>query len=376
MEHKNIACVLDNELKGKGVLPAEQCTLFDDLYEIENPKEMACRPVDVALYVQLLNRLLVLKGITEYLLTPKTPATTWVEKLLANLSFNAQNGNVSQAIEALKKHPHFYQYSYFYQIFFFVYGGYFMLSRKDEEYKVLSVITGVPVEEIDMALNFWDLLYPTSSSWMTTMNHGGLYYHRFLPSPLRGLGTSYRRHLYAPEGVEEPEKQFENLNQVAGDYRCYNDMIHWNNAAYIMLERDSNLHLHETGGTSKFDRHVKATEDYIHRKGIYQDVKLLTDLAAAVKCHGFKLQGFVCTLSPDAYDVYVIKPKNSLLSFPINQVVRELNLDQGHMRHCFVMGTDEQYKKSDDDTIWFTGTLHHASLDRMDSVVNEFDKIV
>lgn len=375
MEHRNIACILDNELKGKGILPAEQCTLFDDLYEIENPKEMSCRPVDVALYVQLLNRLLVLKGITEYLLTPKTPATTWVEKLLANLSYNAQNGNVSQAIEVLKKHPHFHLYPYFYQIFFFVYGGYFMLSRKEEEFKVLSEITGVPVDEIDMALNFWDLLYPTPTSWMTTMNHGGLYYHRFMPAPLRGLGTNYRRHLYAPDGAKEPDKQFENLNQVAGDYRCYNDMVHWNNAAYVMLERDSNLHVQETDGTSKFDRHVKAAADYIHRKGIYQDVKLLTDLAAAVKCRGLKLQGFVCTLSPEAYDVYVIKPKNSLLSYPINQVIGELKLDQGHMRHCFVMGTDEQYKKSDDDTIWFTGTLRHASLDRLDSAVDEFDKI-
>lgn len=375
MEHRNIACILDNELKGNGVLTADQCTRFDNLYEIENPKEMACRPVDVALYVQLLNRLLVLKGITEYLLTPKTPATTWIEKFLANLSYNAQSGNVSQAIELLKKHPHFYLYPYFYQIFFFVYGGYFMVSRKDEEYNVLSGITGVPVGEIDMALSFWDQLFPTPTPWMTTINHGGLYYHRFMPAPLRGLGTNYRRHLYAPEGVKDPDKQFENLNQVAGSNNCYNDMIHWNNAAYIMLERDSNLHEHTNGDANKFDRHVKAAGEYIQRKGIYQEVKLLTDLVAAAKCRGFKLQGFVCTLSPDAYDVYVIKPKNSLLSFPINQVIGELNLDQGHMRHCFVMGTDEQYKKSDDDTIWFTGTLHHASLDRMDSVVDEFDKI-
>lgn len=376
MEHRNIACILDNELKGKGILTADQCSKFDDLYEIENPKEMACRPVDVALYVQLLNRLLVLKGITEYLLTPKTPATTWVEKFLANLRYNAQSGNVSQAIELLKTQPHFYLYPYFYQIFFFVYGGYFMVSRKDEEYKVLSGITGVPVGEIDMALDFWDQLFPTPTPWMTTINHGGLYYHRFMPAPLRGLGTNYRRHLYAPDGVKDPDKQFENLNQVAGSNNCYNDMIHWNNAAYIMLERDSNLHEHTNGGSNKYDRHVKAAEDYIHRKGIYQDVKSLTDLAAASKCRGFKLQGFVCTLSPDSYDVYVIKPKNSLLSFPINQVIGDLKLDQGHLRNCFVMGTDEQYKKSDDDTIWFTGTLHHASLDRMDSVVDEFDKIV
>ena len=64
------------------------------------------------------------------------------------------------------------------------------------------------------------------------------------------------------------------------------------------------------------------------------------------------------------------------MSFPINQVVGDLCLDQGKMRYCFVLGTDEHYKKSDDDTIWIVGTIHHSSLDRLENVVNELDKII
>lgn len=374
MEHRNIACILDNELKGKGVMMADQCNLFDNLFEIENPQTMQRRPVDVALYVQLLNRMLVLKGITEYLLTPQPMANTWVEKFMADLNYNSQNDNITKAIEELRTHPHFYLYPYFYQIFFYAYGGFFMVDRKTEEYQLLSIMTGVPVDEIDMALTFWDTLYRKPKSWMTTINHGGLYYMQFVPAPLRGVGVNYRRHYYAPEGMKDSDELFKNLRSLVTD-RCYYDMIHWNNAAYIMLAQDHNLHQHEEVTSNKFDRHIKSASDYIQRKGIYIDVKPLNDLAVVAKCRNFNVQGFLCTLSLDLYDLYIVKPQNNLLSFPINQVVKELHLDQGHMRYCFVLGTDENNKKTDDDTIWITGTIRHVSLDQLNSVVDELDKI-
>jgi len=374
MNHRNIACILDNELKGKGVLTADQCTKFDNLYEIENPHVMWCNPVDVALYVQLLNRLLVLKGITEYILTPNTPNTS-IEDLLTKMNYDAQKSNITQAIEKLRTLPHFYLYPYFYQVFFYAYGGFFMVIRKEQEYQTLSNITGVPVDEIDSALDVWNTLFPTPTPWMTTINHGGLYYLRFFPSPLRGLGVNYRRHLYAPDGMEDSEELFNNLKSIVGDH-CYNDMIHWNNAAYIMLERDQNLHQQVGGTSNKFERHVKAAEDYISRKNRYLEVKSLTDLAIKAKCRNFNVQGFLCKVSPELYDLYIVKSNNNLLKFPINQVVENLHLNQGYMRYCFVMGTDEQYKQSDEDTIWIVGTIHHSSLDRLENVVNELDKFV
>lgn len=374
MDHRNIACILDNELKGKGVLTAEQCAKFDNLYEIENPHVMRCSPVDVALYVQLLNRLLVLKGITEYLLTSNSP-NIGIEDILTKMSYDTQKSNITQAIEILRSLPHFHLYPYLYQIFFYVYGGFFMVTRNEQEYQTLSNITGVPVDEIDIALDVWNTLFPTPTPWMTTMNHGGLYYMRFFPSPLRGLGVNYRRHLYAPDGMEDSEELFNNLKSIVGNH-CYNDMIHWNNAAYIMLERDQNLHQQVGGTSNKFERHVKAAEDYISRKDIYLDVQSLTDLAIAAKCRNFNVQGFFCKITSELYDLYIVKSNNNLLKFPINQVVENLHLNQGYMRYCFVMGTDEQFKQSDDDTIWIVGTIHHSSLDRLENVVNELDKIV
>lgn len=374
IKHKNIACILEKELKGEGVLTAEQCILFDNLYEIENPTKMGCRPVDVALYVQLLNRLLTLKGVTEYILISKTQEISEFDEFVRKLNYDSQNSNIIWAIEVLSKRPYFYLYPYFFQIFFFVYGGFFMMARKNEEYKVLSDITGLPVDEIDSALSFWDILFPVSSSWMKTMNHRGLYYMQFVPAPLRGLGVNYRRHLYSPDDMEDSDELFNNLKSLVSVH-CYNDMIHWNNAAYIMLKEDTVLHQKKIDSSSKMAKHISAAEEYIQRKTIYTEVKSLTDLAISVNCHNFNIQGFLCKITPESYDLFIIKPKNNLLSFPINQVIGELRLNQGQMRYCFVMGTDEGCKKTEDDTIWITGTVHNASLDRLDVVVEELDKL-
>ena len=374
MDHRNIACILDNELKGKGVLSPDECTRFDNLFDIENPRKMECRLVDVALYVQLLNRLLVLKGITEYILLPENPANSWFDEYLEQLNFYSQKSNITHAIEELKKHKYNYLYPYFYQIFFFVYGGFFMAVKKEEEYRVLSSITGVPVNEINNALAFWDTLFPTSTSWMKTINHGGLYYMRFVPAPLRGIGVNYRKHHYDTEGTTDSQRLFDNLRNIVG-VNCFKDMSHWNNAAFIMLRQDNSLHQRTGEVYGKYDRHLRSAEAYIHHRAIYSEVVSLKDLASVSKVRNFNLQGFLCKMSTGMYDLYIIKPKNNLLSFPINQVVGELKLDQGHMRYCFVMGTDERNKKTDNDNIWFTSTLHHVSLDQLNSVVDEINRI-
>lgn len=371
--YRNIACILDNELKGKGVLPADQCTKFDNLYEIENPVHAQCRPVDVALYVQLLNRLLVLKSITEYLLTPSKLESNYFEEFLFKLNYDTQNSNIKHAIEFLRSQPHFCLYPYFYQVFFYIYGGFFMTERKDEEYQTLSDITGIPVGEINQTLDFWDILFPTATHWMTKINHGGLYYMRFVPAPLRGVGVNYRRYQYAPSEQEGSEDLFNNIKCMVGE-KCFNDMLHWNNAAFIMLNQDRNLQQPTNKSSSKFDCHITAAESYIHNRAIYSAIKPLIDLANSVHRPNFNIQGFLCTLHNNLYDLYIIKNDNNLLKFPISQVITDLKLDQGLMRYCYIMGTDDYNKKSD-DTIWITATLHHASLERLDEVINELDKI-
>lgn len=370
MDHKNIACILDNELKGKGVLPPEQCTRFEDLYGIENPRTMEVRPVDVALYVQLLNRLFVLKSMVEYLLQPSEKGRSQIEEWIDKLNIMQLHNNISYGIENLKKHSKFYLYPYFFQAFFFMYGGFFMKDKEQEEYERLSLMTGLSIDEINLALSFWDELFPLpgGGSWMKTFNHGGLFYMQFVPVPLRGIGVNYRRYYYAPEGMSDSEQLFNNLKSLVSE-RCYYDMVHWNNSAFITLSQDRNLHQHVLPAENKFDKHLLMAELYLKNRGIYQSIERLSEIAKRSKCSNFNVDGFLCTLTNESYDLYIVKQNDNLLSFPINQVISELRLNQGHFRQCFIMGTDERKQKEENDTIWFTCTAHRASLDIFNDIV-------
>lgn len=373
LEHKNIACVLDKELKGQGVLDPNQCSQFDNLFEIENPSTMSLRPVDVALYVQLLNRLYVFKAMVEYLVQPVKGEKTQEEEWIDRLGYLGLTSNITLGIDRLKTHPHFYLYPFFFQVFFFVFGGFIMKAKEDEEYGLLSVMSGLPKEEIDLALGFWDELYPLSKSWMKTMNHGGLFYMQFVPVPLRGVGVNFRRFFHAPENVRESEVLFDNLRAIAG-IKCFNDMIHWNNAAWMMLSLDRNLHQRSTSGQSKFEKHILSVDSFVKSKG-YMEIRPLSEIATSKNCKNFVFGGYLCIINDELYDLYIVKPNDALISFPINQVVKDLRLNQGFLRHCYVMGTDERKTKDENDTIWFTCTVHNSSLSHLQGVLEEAEKL-
>ena len=63
---------------------------------------------------------------------------------------------------------------------------------------------------------------------------------KLFPIPLRGIGGNFRRQIYS----NDDEKSFEGLNAAlrlpAGDY-TFNEMVKWNNLAYSVLSKDSNL---------------------------------------------------------------------------------------------------------------------------------------
>ena len=373
MDHKNIACVLDKEIKGLGVLPPEECTQFAKLYEIENPTKMELRPVDVALHVQLLSRLFVLKSMVEYLVQPEEGNKTQYESLVDRLRLLGLSSNISMGIDSLKTHSQFYLYPFFFQVFFFVFGGFIMKDQETKEYEYLSRLTGLSKEAIGQALSFWDELFPLSKSWMKTINHGGLYYMQFVPVPLRGIGFNFRRFYYAPPGMTDSQALFDNLKSLVST-NSYNDMVHWNNVAWAMLNQDRNLHQLAAKPDSKFDKHLLSIENYIQSKH-YRNVQSFSDYLKDKKCPNFNVNGFYCEESDSCYDLYIVKADNKLIKFPINQVIQILNLNQSFMRHCYVMGTDEHKIKNDNDTIWFTCSVPNAEISCLVPVVDEALKL-
>ena len=196
---------------------------------------------------------------------------------------------------------------------------------------------------------------------------------QFVPVPLRGIGFNFRRFYYAPPGMTDSQALFDNLKSLIST-KSYNDMVHWNNVAWAMLNQDRNLHQLAAKPDSKFDKHLISIENYIQSKH-YRNVQSFSDYLKDKKCPNFNVNGFYCEVSDSCYDLYIVKADNKLIKFPINQVIQILNLNQSFMRHCYVMGTDEHKIKNDNDTIWFTCSVPNAEISCLVPVVDEAIKL-
>lgn len=180
----------------------------------------------VALYTELLCRLMILKSCIEEVLTPQQ-SHGW----LSSLRNNIPPQNVKNGMNILREHKYVHLYPYFWQVFIYLFGGFILLDKKDEEYGRLSQITGLPVEEIDNALKVFDLLYPIDSQeWIEIQPYTNIMAMRFFPLPFSGIGANFRRQLYTDSDNPSYEELTNTLTKYSG-----NDIVKWNNLAYRFL---------------------------------------------------------------------------------------------------------------------------------------------
>lgn len=66
------------------------------------------------------------------------------------------------------------------------------MDRQEEEYKQLSLETGVPVEDIPVALGLFDRLFPTPGGWFREPNNDSRSVLMLMPTAMRGLGAHRR----------------------------------------------------------------------------------------------------------------------------------------------------------------------------------------
>jgi len=198
-------------------------------------------PVYIALHAELLNRILVLKSCIEYIILKKNkPIEEGIAHMLERLKVYKIPENLRDGVSELEKRDHFYLYPFFWQIYVYLFGGFIILSKKEEEYALLSQITGVPADEIDFALSIFDLLFPIEDSWHQEPRNHKVRLLKLFPMPLRGVGANFRRQVYS----KDEERTFEGLNASlglpSGDY-TFNEIVKWNNLAYNTLLRDKTL---------------------------------------------------------------------------------------------------------------------------------------
>jgi hypothetical protein len=239
IKYKNLTAKTDIErLNNNYIAEADVAKLSKDsyreLYYSVDPKK---NPLHVAQYAELVCRLTILRLCIE-----ETRFKPQMDNFLRSLQQMALPTNIREGILELKTHKYHYLYPYFWQIFIYVFGGIILQDKRDQEFELLSKITGIPTNEIDNALSAFDILFPLQdgSSWLfnaSSKSSSNLTLLMFAPTPLYGLGANFRRFIYH----ETNEAQFEELeHQIHGTY-TFKDLIKYNSILIEYLACDKNM---------------------------------------------------------------------------------------------------------------------------------------
>jgi hypothetical protein len=79
-------------------------------------------------------------------------------------------------------------------------GGFILTDRQDKEYERLSQETGVPVDEVPLAISAFDKLLPVPGGWFKQPSGSQRRVLMMMPAAIRGIGA-FRRLLM--NGVTE-----------------------------------------------------------------------------------------------------------------------------------------------------------------------------
>jgi hypothetical protein len=235
-ENAHISAKLGHELDGRAFDEDHQKVpepLFKEAY-------YKCRLNDLALstYVEHRARLAVLKAATDYVLYKRAGKDHNEEFKFRIEEFEIELGgklldlvpkSFREGLETLAKAPSFHRYPVFWQWFLWVFGGFLLKDFQNEEYELLSKVTGMPVEHISDALKAFDILFPRDGGWFVEPKNTNVRVMIMAPMPFMGVGANLRRIRYAENG------QFAKL-KVTGAYTL-NDLMKWNNVLVELLTK-------------------------------------------------------------------------------------------------------------------------------------------
>lgn len=198
-------------------------------------------PVSYSLYLDHLLRMYILQCCVEYIVSPKAYQNEF-EKTLQELNYNALSSNITKGIDYLKsaKCPNFYLYPHLWQLFTYMMGGFILDDLRDGEFELLSKVSGVPKDEVAVALGVFDILFPLDNNWLRNIGYTNISYQNMMPTQFMGIGANFRRSYYRDSDTEEGEAYEALFKKLSGDYTC-KDMLLWNQSAYSILSLSKDL---------------------------------------------------------------------------------------------------------------------------------------
>jgi hypothetical protein len=160
-------------------------------------------PIQACLYLAHRARLYILKAVVDYWLARERGEIKRTTLKLGQTLIDLTSGQLTQAmatgVDELSTAKSFRMFPVFWQVFLWSWGGFLLKDRLDEEYADLEKETGVPTNEIPIALSAFDKLFPTPGGWFREPSNDSRKVLILMPAAMRGIGAVRRR---AYRGVE------------------------------------------------------------------------------------------------------------------------------------------------------------------------------
>lgn len=142
--------------------------------------------VQACLYLEHRARLSILRAAVDYACFAENRNKGW------SLAFASLPANFAAVTEDLRQDPYAPLYPYFWQVFFWAWGAFIVLPKKDAEYAALSEQTGIPPEHIDDALAIYQKLFTTEGDWWQLRGGDELLTLKLVPPSVYGMGAIHR----------------------------------------------------------------------------------------------------------------------------------------------------------------------------------------
>jgi hypothetical protein len=164
-------------------------------------------PVQACLYVEHRARLYIMKALVDYWLAKgrggvpdrKKNVVLMGDKVLASQPIGITNA-MEKGLAKLSASKNFRLFPVFWQTLLWSWGGFLLNDHIDEEFAQLERETGVPKDEIPLALEAFDEIFPIQGGWFRNVDGGRCRVLILMPAVLRGLGAHRRR---ISKGVKE-----------------------------------------------------------------------------------------------------------------------------------------------------------------------------
>jgi hypothetical protein len=179
------------------------------------------------LYVEHRARLYIMKALVEYWLARERGATEETRRGVVKIGdrlFISASAQLTKAMETgikkLSGSKSFRLFPVFWQVFLWNWGGFLLKDRLDEEYAQLEKETGVPVDEIPVALTAFDEVFPIPNGWFRDPPDDVRRVLILMPPAMRGIGAYRRLQRKGVEQYRELACGESTAGRMAGDHNA------------------------------------------------------------------------------------------------------------------------------------------------------------